>query len=104
VSVVIESVLPNPVGNDAQFETVTLRNKGAGTVSLVGWALRDRHGGEWILTGSINAGQSRAILPNGAMSLNNAGDEITLLDSGHVSVDAFEYGVSSEGAVIQTGH
>ena len=38
------------------------------------------------------------------MSLNNAGDEITLGDAALVAVDSVEYESASEGLVIQTGH
>jgi len=105
-AVVIESLLPNPARIDAELETVTLRNAGSDAVSLVGWRLRDRNGGEWDLTtvGTLGPGQSTTVMRNGVMSLNNAGDEITLLDAGNVTVDVFEYDCSSEGVVIPTGH
>jgi Lamin Tail Domain len=54
--VVIESVLPNPPGDDSQNEAVTLKNEGTTAVSLVGWTLKDRSGLAWQLTGSIAAG------------------------------------------------
>jgi hypothetical protein len=80
--VIIESLLPNPVGDDVQSEEVTLRNKGTSAVSVVGWTLQDRSGGTWTLTGSLAAGQSQTFKRNGqAMSLNNTGDEIVLLDA-----------------------
>ena len=106
-SVVIESLLPNPVGNDDELETVTLRNAGASPVSLAGWVLEDRAGGKWDLTqaGMLAAGQSISVVRHGmAMSLNNAGDEVMLRDSGNVPVDSFQYDASTEGVVIQTGH
>ena len=81
-TVVIESLLPNPVGADEQSESVTLRNKGSAPVALTGWTLRDRSGLHWDLSGSLAPGQARTFRRNGqSMSLNNAGDEITLLDT-----------------------
>ena len=106
-TVVIESSLPNPVGPDEQLEEVTLKNKGTGAISLSGWTLRDRSGRTWTLTGlgTLAPGNSRTIRRNGmAMSLNNAGDEIELLDPGNGVHDKFEYTSSAEGIVIQTGH
>jgi hypothetical protein len=38
------------------------------------------------------------------MTLNNSGDEITLLDVGGVVRDKFEYTSSAENVLIQTGH
>ncbi len=103
--VVIESLLPNPVGDDDQLEEVTLRNTGTSAVSLVGWTLMDRNGATWTLTGTLAAGQSQTVRRNGqAMSLNNAGDDIVLLDASHVEQDRFEYVTSSEGVVITTQH
>jgi hypothetical protein len=103
--VVISALLPNPVGDDEQLETVTLQNTGVTAVSLEGWTLQDRSGGTWSMTGAVAAGQSRVFRRNGqAMSLNNAGDEIALLDAMSVERDRFAYGATSEGVAILTGH
>ncbi len=103
--VVIEGLLPNPIGDDDELEEVTIRNKGISAVSLVGWTLQDRSGAAWNLTGSLAAGQSQTFRRNGqAMSLNNTGDEIVLLDAGNVERDRFNYAASSEGTIIKTQH
>jgi hypothetical protein len=103
--VVISSLLPNPAGDDAQLEAVTLQNKGSAAVSLIGWTLRDRSGATWNLSGSLAPGTSRTFKRLGqAMTLNNAGDEIVLLNPGQVEQDRFSYAASSEGTVIQTQH
>ncbi len=102
---VIESLLPNPVGNDDQLEEITLRNRGASAVSLTGWMLRDRSGLTWTLTGSIGPNQARMFRRNGqALSLNNSGDEVVLLDGQQAERDRFEYSASMEGTSIATGH
>lgn len=104
-TIVIESLKPNPVGNDEQLEEVTIRNKGTTSVSLVGWTLQDRSGGTWMLVGPLAPNQSRTFLRNGqVMSLNNAGDEIVLLDAASAQRDRFEYSASSEGVAIGTQH
>jgi hypothetical protein len=103
--VVIDSLLPNPSGDDDLLEEVTLRNKGTTAVPLAGWTLRDRSGGTWMLNGTLAAGQSRTFVRNGqTMSLNNAGDEIVLRDAGNMERDRFEYSASGEGTVITTQH
>ena len=103
--VIITCLLPNPVGDDEELETVTLRNTGTASVSLVGWTLQDHSGATWNLTGSLAAGQSRTVRRNGqAMSLNNAGDEVVLFDAMNGEQDRFEYVGSSEGVAIVTGH
>jgi len=106
-SVVIESLLPNPAGDDTQLEEVTMRNKGGNAVSLSGWKLQDRSGQAWSLTnlGTLAPGQSKTIRRNGmAMSLNNSGDEVKLLDAADIVKDSFSYTSSTEGTAIQTGH
>jgi len=105
--VVIHSLLPNPAGDDRQLEVVTLRNGGTSSESLAGWTLRDAAGLNWSLNsaGSIGPGATATIQRNGqAMSLNNPGDEITLLDNQGTVRDTFRYTSSSEGVTIATGH
>jgi beta-lactamase superfamily II metal-dependent hydrolase len=103
--VVISALLPNPVGDDEQLETVTLRNTGTTSVSLAGWTLQDHSGGTWSLIGSLAPGQSGTFRRNGqAMSLNNAGDEIALVDAMIMERDRFAYSATSEGVEVLTGH
>ena len=72
-----------------------------------GWVLLDLDGLFWSLSsiGTIAAGSSETIERNGmALSLNNDGDEIALIDDAGTERDRFSYNASSEGASIQTGH
>jgi competence protein ComEC len=106
-TVVIHSLLPNPAGPDDILEEVTLRNKGTAAVSLTGWTLRDRSGLTWSLStlGVLAPGELKTIRRNNMpMSLNNGGDEITLLDAANAVRDSFTYTSSTEGVVIQTLH
>jgi competence protein ComEC len=104
-SVVIASITPNPLGDDEQREAVTIRNRGASAVSLIGWTLQDRSGATWNLEGTLAPGQFRTFRRAGqAMSLNNAGDEVVLLDAADGELDRFEYAASTEGVAIQTSH
>lgn len=105
--VVIESLLPDPEGPEREMEEVTLRNKDSSQADMTGWTIRDRSGRIWTLgsLGTLSPGQSAAILRHGMpMSLNNAGDEITLLDPNGQQADQFAYTDSQEGVLIQTGH
>ena len=83
-SIVIESVLPNPAGNDRKNEKINILNKGSTSINLNGWVIRDDRGKVWSLNslGDISGGQSKTIVRNGMpMSLHNSGDEIILLNS-----------------------
>jgi len=74
-------------------------------VSLDGWTLRDHSSGTWSLTGSLAAGQSCVFRPDRqAMSLNDAGDEVTLIDATSTERDRFAYAATSEGVEVLTGH
>jgi beta-lactamase superfamily II metal-dependent hydrolase len=102
---VIHSLLPNPAGDDEQLEEVTIRNAGTAVLSLDGWTLRDRSGLTWSLTGSLQPLQSQTFRRRGqAMTLNNTGDEIVLVDPAAVERDRFAYVTSSEGVTIVTNH
>ena len=106
-TVVIADLLPAPPGVDTQDEEVTLRNTGPAAESLVGWVLKDESGRVWALAslGILNAGQSKTIKRGGmAMSLNDGGDVIVLLDAAGHERDRFSYTGSQVGVRIQTGH
>ena len=77
----ISALLPNPIGPDPGFERVRIHNSGGSSVNLQGWHLRDRSGSQVELSGTIEVAQQfESILPAGQMQLNNAGDEVVLLD------------------------
>ena len=102
-SLIIESLLPNPVGPDAKLEEVTIRNDGTQSISLTSWTLRDASNRTMSLEslGSIAPGESKTIVRNGAaMSLNNKGDTITLVGPGNEPQDVLSYTGSSEGVRI----
>ncbi|PCI32353.1 MAG: hypothetical protein COB54_07595 [Alphaproteobacteria bacterium] len=105
--VLIASVLPNPVGSDKDLEVVVLVNNTTNIISLEGWVLRDAAGLTWELNAShsLPPGMQLSLVRNGqAMSLNNGGDEISLIDSSGKLRDLFAYSGSSEGTVIETHH
>lgn len=105
--VVIASLLPNPVGPDEDLEEVTITNRGSQSLSLTGWKLVDGSGFWWELSREANipSGQTRTVVRRGRpMSLNNAGDEISLMNQLGVVVDTYVYTTSLEGVSISTGH
>ena len=106
-SIVIENLLPNPIGSDRDLEEVTLRNKSTASVSMAGWILQDESGRIWPLVslGTIQPESSATMWRNGMpMSLNNDEHEIVLIDSSNQIRDQFHYTDSQEGILIQTGH
>ena len=104
-SAVIQSLLPNPAGDDEQLEEVSVKNAGTAPLNLSGWTLKDRSGLTWVLSGTLSVGQSVTFKRLGQpMTLNNTGDEITLIDSSSVERDKFSYSTSSQGQRIQTNH
>jgi len=107
MTIVIESLLPNPVGSDSELEEVTLRNSGNAIISLSGCVLRDESGRIWSLEqiNDLIPGQTVKIQRNGIpMSLNNSGDEIILLGPANQVLDMFRYVNTQEGLIINTNH
>ncbi|MEQ9374036.1 MAG: lamin tail domain-containing protein [Imperialibacter sp.] len=105
VAVVIESLVPDPAGADADNEEVVIKNKGTASVSLTGWVLRDASSRIWVLTSTLAAGESLAIVRNRqAMSLNNDGDLVELLNANGDVIDSFRYLDAKEGQRVLTGH
>jgi len=101
-SVRIASLLPDPRGDDALNETVTLLNASDESVDLSNWELRDRGGKVWKLNDlALAPGQRLAIRRDRqSMSLNNSGDTIELIASNGNVVDRVTYTGSSPGAAI----
>ncbi len=88
----IVALLPNPDGQDAGNEAVTLGNAGGHAVTIDGWRLRDRAGNEFMLAGSVPAnGELRVVMTTFDMPLNNSGDRITLLDPRQTPISVVEY-------------
>jgi len=104
----IARVLPDPTdGPDRQREAVTIRNPGSTPVSLATWLLRDLDGRVWLLPahGLVAPGQSMTIRREGmAMSLENDGDTVELLDPAGRVVDALTYLRSRPGVEIEHAH
>jgi endonuclease/exonuclease/phosphatase family metal-dependent hydrolase len=97
-------VLPNPVGDDRDNEKATIQNTGSTAVSVLGWKLRDESGAVWALDGlgTLMPGEIKTIKRNGkAMSMNNQGDTIELLEPSGTVVDQLSYGPTEEGVWVE---
>lgn len=96
----ITALMPNPAGEDAGAETVTLTNASATEILLDGWMLEDAAKNTFRLSGTILAGQKVTLLMrSNSMPLNNDGDTVTLLD-GRGGV---RHRVSYQKAEVQSG-
>jgi hypothetical protein len=101
----IVRLVPDPGGNDAQNESVTLANQGTQSINLSGWILKDLTGNRWTLTGTIGAGQEKTIKRLGqAMSLNNDGDTIGLFDPSGNQIQVVTYGAVAPDEVFEIPH
>jgi len=104
----IARILPDPTdGPDRQREAVTIRNGGGTPVDLTDWLLRDLAGSVWRLTGLgvLQPGQESTIRRGGmAMSLDNDGDTVELLDPTGQLVDAMTYLQTQPGVEIEHEH
>lgn len=99
LNIVINEVLPNPVGQDENVEFIELYNAGEFFVDLVGWKLKDTKNTYTITKSQIGSGEYIAFL--GAItgiSLNNSGDEqIELVSPGGTIVSTLMYKDALEG-------
>jgi hypothetical protein len=102
----IVRILPDPTdGPDRQREAVTIRTGGSTPVDLTNWLLRDLAGSVWSLTGQAALGLETTIRRSGmAMSLDNDGDTVELLDPTGDIVDAMTYLQTQPGVEIEHEH
>ncbi|MFA4872479.1 MAG: lamin tail domain-containing protein [Patescibacteria group bacterium] len=100
LTVVINELLPNPIGDDTTGEWIELKNEGDDEASLAGFILSDASGASYTFTT-----QSSPIPPHGLLLLpraqtkivlNNDDDTISLSYQGQMIAQA-QYGKSEEG-------
>ncbi|HLD26020.1 MAG TPA: lamin tail domain-containing protein [Candidatus Andersenbacteria bacterium] len=97
--VVINELLPNPIGTDTAGEFIELKNTGSGSVDLSGWQLADAAGGSSPYTipvgVSLGAGSHKSFgRAETGIALNNDGDTVRLLDPTDHVKSSFTYAVS----------
>lgn len=104
----IIAVMPNPPGEDLQFEQVHLHNNTNAQISLAGWKIGDSTGNHfWILNstdGMIAPGATVTIVRSGRpMHLNNSGgDTIVLINASGNTIDTKAYsGNASSGRIFR---
>ena len=81
VGVTIIGLLPDPKGKDEGNEQIVIGNGTNQAVSLAGWEAQDAAGHAYSLAGTVPAKGSLTItMTQATMSLNNNGDEVSLID------------------------
>jgi len=96
-ALVIVAAMPNPPGNDVEFEQVHLRNNSTTTIVLTDWRIGDATGTHfWILDtddGSAGPGEVVIVVRRSRnMFLNNkGGDTIVLIDPSNQTIDEKGY-------------
>jgi len=87
----ISEVFPSPQTDKQESEWVELYNWGDKAVDLTGWTLADKSSSSK-LDGLIISPHQYLVLSNLTISLNNSGDELSLVDAQKQIVDALSYG------------
>jgi poly(U)-specific endoribonuclease len=101
----IIAALPNPAGDDTQFEEVHLANGGATAVPLTGWRITNAaRQQDWTLTvqdGTVAPGEKIVVVRKGRpMSLRNGGDSVVLLNPAGETIDTRAYGEAPSGKLF----
>lgn len=97
-TIVINELLPNPKGNDADTEFIELYNPTSSTVSLVGWKLVDKSNKSYTIQEKNMEPFSYAVFLSKVthVALNNSGEEsLTLLDPSGKNIDMVLYTATS---------
>lgn len=99
---VIESVLPNPNGTDADSERITLKNSRREMIVLQGWKIENLKGKRFALkNASIPAMGRWALHPSDIqLSLVNKADRLTLIDPAGNRIDSIEWSQSGSGQTL----
>lgn len=94
-TIVINELLPDPVGSDTTGEFIELKNTGSTAVELAGWQLDDAAGGSTpftITAGTLGVGAIRSLSrPETKLALNNGGDTVRVLDPTGAVKASFSY-------------
>jgi endonuclease YncB( thermonuclease family) len=88
--IAVVALLPDPSGQDAGHEIVTLINTTETTVDLNGWELADGSGRRQVLAGNIPSGEPLRVTLAGP-KLGNGGGTVTLLDRTNATIDRVTY-------------
>lgn len=94
--IVVNELLPNPIGSDTENEFIELLNVGSTSINLTGWKLDDEDGGSTPYTipsgTTLGAGKLLALLrPQTKLALNNEADSVRLFDPAGKEISNFTY-------------
>lgn len=90
--ILINELLPNPKGKDADGEFIELFNNSVNRVSLANYTLADKGGKKYLVHSELGAGEY-LVLPYSLtkLNLNNTGDAVFLYDSRGQLIDRAEF-------------
>jgi hypothetical protein len=97
------SLMPDPNGSDLWNEQITVRNMTDAPLNLAGWQLRDLSGAYWTFGSTVTLakkGEQTLIRAGQALSLNNGGDTVELLDPSGKVVQTFTYPKVAKDEVV----
>lgn len=101
ISVIINEILSNPIGNETEGEFIELYNKSEAPASLALFTLRDasKTGLYTFPTGTSIAGKDYLVLMRSIskLSLNNSNETLSLFDTSGTLIDSVQYEKSKEG-------
>lgn len=101
VSISINEILSNPIGNETEGEFIELYNESKDAVSLDGFTLRDasKSGLYTFPTGTTISGKEYLLLRRSIskLSLNNTNETLSLFDISGTLIDSARYEKSKEG-------
>lgn len=95
-SLVINELLPNPVGTDSDNEFIELYNPLPFAIDLTGWLISDEQS-EYELSGTIDS-LGYLVIRDSGITLNNDTDEIVLTAANNQKIDQVEYEGAKEGS------
>lgn len=104
--VTVVALLPNPAGEDAGNEQITIWNSTDLAVDLSGWKMIDKAGNVYLLSGRIEPRKTMVLtMTEATMPLNNNGDTVVLVDSEGTGRSLANYSESQvrSGMTIQVG-
>lgn len=99
-SIFIMALMPNPMGQDENNETVTLANSTDVDVSIDQWRLEDDDNGVFTLSGTVPAGGATAVRLNSSLQLGNSGDTVRLRKPSGEVVQTIGYSSASSGRFV----
>ena len=106
--VIINEILPNPEGSDAEEEWIEIFNQGDMQINLLNWKIDDIEGGSrpYKFSSVVNLSPNQFYIIDRAeskLALNNTVDAVRLFDNAENLVDKIEYGEVEEGEAYARG-